>query len=343
MGVIIDVSEHQAVLNWEAIKGQIDGAIIRCGRGNDTPDQDDDYWARNLAECRRLKIPIESYIYSYAYTADMARSEARHAKRLLAGSGIKRIWYDLEEYRYGTYARTCLSAFAAEMKKDGYEVGLYTGEDFFNAYLRGTTGYPLWIAKYSSFKPNISQEYVAWQFTNGYRLNGVPGGVDASHWYGDFASKSASSYKPVKPKKPKLKIGIKTLNHGIIADKTSKAGCLNDAIVGIKLGVDIGSIEYRVHTLKGRWLSKITGNSWDDYYNGYAGNDKDPIDAIQIYYYTDISKTGGRYYSAQYSVKGAIKGGYYGTILDTNWEGTDGMHTAGKFGDPIVEIKATLA
>ena len=40
---IIDVSEHQGTINWEAVKGQIDGAIIRCGYGDDLASQDDIY------------------------------------------------------------------------------------------------------------------------------------------------------------------------------------------------------------------------------------------------------------------------------------------------------------
>ena len=33
--VIIDVSEHQGVIDWEKVKPHIDGAILRCGYGGD--------------------------------------------------------------------------------------------------------------------------------------------------------------------------------------------------------------------------------------------------------------------------------------------------------------------
>ena len=32
---VIDVSEHQGVIDWEKVKPQIDGAILRCGYGMD--------------------------------------------------------------------------------------------------------------------------------------------------------------------------------------------------------------------------------------------------------------------------------------------------------------------
>lgn len=342
MGVIIDTSQWQGTIDWAAVKPHIDGNISRCGYGGDDPTQDDKQWKRNVSECKRLGIPMEAYLYSYAYSEAMAISEAQHAIRLLKGTGIKRIWYDLEEFQYGTYAKLVLDAFAKVIEKAGYQVGIYASESYINSYLSGVTKYPIWCAKYSSYKPNIKQPYIGWQFTSGYRVEGINGRVDASHWYGEFASKAKKEEKSPTIVIPKLTIGIKTMNHGIIPDTTTKNGYQNDAIVGIKFGATAGRVEYRAHLLNRGWLPKVTGNSWEDYHNGYAGNDICPIDAIQLYYYTDLSKTNGQYYRAEYSVKGASKGAYYGVIHDTNWESTDGKNTSGKFGDPIVEIKARL-
>ena len=39
--MIIDVSEHNGVLNWGKLKPQIEGAILRCGYGSDKASQDD--------------------------------------------------------------------------------------------------------------------------------------------------------------------------------------------------------------------------------------------------------------------------------------------------------------
>ena len=38
---VIDVSEHQGSINWDAVKGHIDGAILRCGYGDNIASQDD--------------------------------------------------------------------------------------------------------------------------------------------------------------------------------------------------------------------------------------------------------------------------------------------------------------
>ena len=62
----IDVSQYQGLIDWEVVKDRIDFAIIRCGFGQDRPDQDDKLFRRNADECTRLNIPFGVYLYSYA-------------------------------------------------------------------------------------------------------------------------------------------------------------------------------------------------------------------------------------------------------------------------------------
>ena len=83
--IIIDVSQHQGVIDWNKVKGNIDGAILRCGYGDDITSQDDTQYARNLSECERLGIPRGVYLYSYARTETQAKSELAHILRLIKG------------------------------------------------------------------------------------------------------------------------------------------------------------------------------------------------------------------------------------------------------------------
>ena len=71
--LIIDVSYHNGVINWEKVKASAcAGAILRCGYGDDIASQDDKQWKRNANECTRLGIPFGVYIYSYAKTTAQA-------------------------------------------------------------------------------------------------------------------------------------------------------------------------------------------------------------------------------------------------------------------------------
>ena len=57
--LIIDVSYHNGVINWEKVKASAcAGAILRCGYGDDIASQDDKQWKRNANECTRLGIPL---------------------------------------------------------------------------------------------------------------------------------------------------------------------------------------------------------------------------------------------------------------------------------------------
>jgi hypothetical protein len=161
-------------------------------------------------------------------------------------------------------------------------------------------------------------------------------------------AESVTPTTPVTPSKiiiPNITYAVKTKKHGILPDvknRTDCAGYQNSEITAIKIGVDSGSVKYRVHTTAGKWMPYVTGADWKDYNNGYAGDDKTPIDAIEVIYTTDISKTGGKYYKACYQVKAKGYGSYWSNQYDNEkTNGQDGY--AGSFGTPIVEVKMSLS
>lgn len=171
--MIIDVSEHNGKLDWEKIKPQIEGAIIRCGFGSDYSKQDDAYYQRNVSECTRLGIPFGVYIYSYANTVTKARSEAAHVKRLVAGLNLAfPIFYDLEEERYSSYATKMANAWMEEMKD--YDVGIYANVNWWKNYLKGVDCKKKWVAYWGKTKPSIS-DMVLWQYSDNGTVAGQSG------------------------------------------------------------------------------------------------------------------------------------------------------------------------
>lgn len=55
----IDVSHHQGMIDWQLVKGAgIQFAFLKCTEGTSHVD---DYYATNVAECRRFAIPFGSY------------------------------------------------------------------------------------------------------------------------------------------------------------------------------------------------------------------------------------------------------------------------------------------
>ena len=107
------------------------------------------------------------------------------------------------------------------------------------------------------------------------------------------------------------------------------AGIKGKAITDIAVGVLKGSIKYRVHTLKGKWLPYVTRYNINDAINGYAGNGK-PIDAIEVIYYPAKNAVGKK---AVYRVS-PIKKGYFSWQKNNEKDKTQDGY-AGLFGKKI--------
>lgn len=195
---VIDVSYAQQNVDWDKVKPQIDGVILRCGYGSDISSQDDNQWARNIVEVERLGIPYGVYLYSYASNDSEIQSEINHTLRLIAGHKPKLgVFYDLEEASNGGIAAQAAKTWCNKIESAGYRPGIYCGAYFYKAYLNGvhnSVNALWWIAGYGTntgvpqlnYKPDPGFEYDAWQYTSVKVFNGINGGVDTSEWYADF-------------------------------------------------------------------------------------------------------------------------------------------------------------
>ena len=96
---------------------------------------------------------------------------------------------------------------------------------------------------------------------------------------------------------------VKTQKHGWLHEVKNLedyAGWENSPITGLAIKVDKGSIKYRVHIKGGNWLPYVTGCNINDFNNGFAGDGKNIIDAVEVYYFTpnDIRPYKKIYYRA---------------------------------------------
>ena len=135
----------------------VDYAILRCGFGNDTAEQDDAQYARNADECERLGIPYGVYLYSYAQTVAEAKSEAAHVIRLLKGRKLTYpVYYDLEDEattgkQSATRVGDIAEAFCESVIAAGYAVGIYASKHWFTNKLSDArfSRCPKWVAQYN--------------------------------------------------------------------------------------------------------------------------------------------------------------------------------------------------
>ena len=105
-----------------------------------------------------------------------------------------------------------------------------------------------------------------------------------------------------------------------VTNLTDYAGIQGNKIVGLAVKFSQGKCWYRVRC-NGKWLPKVTGCNWADAKNGWAGDGKHPITAVQIeiegsktaYYH--VSPLKKNYYPYQADVqKGSGMDGYAGDM-----------------------------
>jgi GH25 family lysozyme M1 (1,4-beta-N-acetylmuramidase) len=197
----IDVSKHQATIDWDKVKAAgVEVAIIRCGYGSNIALQDDTQFEANYAGAKRVGIKVGVYLYSYAKEVGAAKSEAEHVIRLLKGKTLDYpVYYDLEDSNTtGKCSASVIgdmaTAFCNAVKAAGYKVGIYANKYWFTSILTDSrfNNWDKWVAQYSN-DCTYQGKYTAWQYTSTGKVNGISGNVDMSYFYKDYSTASTAT------------------------------------------------------------------------------------------------------------------------------------------------------
>ena len=78
--MIIDLSENNTVLNWDEVKENVEGVILRCAYlGYKYPTiKEDKRFKEYASACNSKEIPLGIYFMSQAITEEEAREEAEY-------------------------------------------------------------------------------------------------------------------------------------------------------------------------------------------------------------------------------------------------------------------------
>lgn len=347
MRVLVDTSSNNGEVDFENLKVSygIEGAIIRCGYGNNEPSQDDTQFEPSCTACDRAGLPKGTYLYSYALSIDEAHSEAAHVLRLIQGKEFPLgIFIDMEDadgykarhglspYTHGELYTEICRVFWEDLEAAGYgNVGLYTNMDFRQHVLDMSqlAGMIQWVAWWRGTSDPAArpEDCQIWQYASG-NSSLSPTGLDMNYDYRKTDSGSGTQVNAV--------YRVSTREDGWlppVENLTDYAGIQGHQITGVAIQVSEGNIQYRVHVLGGGWLPWVTGYDIENYENGFAGNGT-VIDTIEVYYYTpqSIVEESG-YKRSAYRVS-PLWGNYYPWQYDTEQtEGQDGY--AGVYGAAI--------
>ena len=176
----VDISSNNGDISMEKIKSAgYDFVMIRCGFGEDIESQDDNRWEQNVRKAEAAGLPWGAYFYSYACSEESARSELRHALRLLKGKRpTMPVAFDMEDAdgykaRHGfSFTRRNVTnicrAFLDAIKP--LNAGIYTGLYWLRDWVDWKSlGCPIWNAQWN--KTDDFKGYM-WQYTDKLRIGG---------------------------------------------------------------------------------------------------------------------------------------------------------------------------
>ncbi|WP_454892078.1 RICIN domain-containing protein [Alloscardovia omnicolens] len=212
---VIDVSEWQGDINWDAVKADgVQGAIIRIGYGTDATDKKA---LRNLREVQRVGLPFGVYLYSYASNWSEAWAEGSNVVSILKKAGITSseqmsmpIFYDLENWTYAGHKHptspavydTIVNNFFMSVQLSGYgKVSVYSYTSFLKSVLNTSNIHSRtsWVASYGSSPRFVINSYEkGWQYTSTGSVNGISGNVDLNAYR--FNVQNTSNLNGTKPK-----------------------------------------------------------------------------------------------------------------------------------------------
>lgn len=181
---IIDVSSYQGLIDWNKVKPQIDGVILRLGFGSQTMDNK---FEINIKKIKELNIPYGIYLYSYAENKFEALQEAIFTLNKIKEYNLNPtlgVYYDIEEFYIGgnkvkisrEFYQKIIETYINHLKE--YNTSVYTYAKVYKYKLNEQTKkYVTWIAQYN-YSFTYNENYKIWQYTDSENIDGIKGKVD---------------------------------------------------------------------------------------------------------------------------------------------------------------------
>ena len=192
---IIDISSWQGDIDFEKVKDEVDGVIIRLGYGTTLLDEPvlDSKFYEYINELNRLDLLYGIYFYGYAQNIFASNLEVKFVNNVLSNLNISKdiyIFYDAEINTFNDiyYSRSIyepvVNNFITVLNGLGYSnVGLYSNYYMLtNGSLAFDHNYPIWVAEYND-ECHYDKDYIGWQFTSKGQINGINGNVDINLFY----------------------------------------------------------------------------------------------------------------------------------------------------------------
>jgi lysozyme len=188
----IDVSHHQAAIDWQAVKNMQD-KNIKIGftyiKATEGVSNTDNIFRRNWFKTKEANIIRGAYHFFVASKSGKAQAQ-NFIETVTLEKGDMPPVLDIEQTNGASAediqqrAKDFLLAIEKQYKVKPI---IYTNVDFYQNFLAGKfDDYPLWVAHYLvQDKPRIKRKWLFWQHNETGRVNGIDAYVDFNVFNGD--------------------------------------------------------------------------------------------------------------------------------------------------------------
>jgi lysozyme len=188
----IDVSHHQATIDWTAVKNMRDKnvkigfAFIKATEGLGNVDN---AFRRNWFKAKTNNLPRGAYHFFIASKSGKAQAENFIETVTLEKGDLPPV-LDVEQTNGAstTQIQQRVRDWLVAVEKH-YQVKpiIYSNVDFYENFLAGMADdYPLWVAHYLvKDKPRIERKWLFWQHNETGHVNGIDANVDFNVFNGD--------------------------------------------------------------------------------------------------------------------------------------------------------------
>jgi Lyzozyme M1 (1,4-beta-N-acetylmuramidase) len=194
---IIDVSHHQGLINWTAVKSDgVQGAFIKATEGKTVLDNKLEVNAKGAAAAG---LVIGFYHYAHSENNDPL-AEAAHFANAVKGFTAQFPYVLDVEGKASVIGRDPLSEWCLTWLKEverltGHPTMIYTGASFAKTFLnKQVASFPLWVAHYGVETPMANSIWSTWsvfQYTSSGKVNGITSDVDLNAMEREFFDKYA--------------------------------------------------------------------------------------------------------------------------------------------------------
>jgi GH25 family lysozyme M1 (1,4-beta-N-acetylmuramidase) len=248
-----DVSNWQhpygQAINWRAVKAQ--GASFAFVKVSEGSTYVNPYAANDLRQARAAGLYVSGYHFGRPRLP--LSTAAADARRFAAQLGNVRepgflppvldleVTGGLSPANVTAWAKSFMATLQSQI---GRVPMIYSGNWFWRGYMGNPSGfaqYPLWAAQYTSgIGPNLFGDFSYssfWQYTDSARVNGIPGGVDASWFHGSMAQLKSLAWVQYLPANSNQRTA-NSMSNLMLGDTSPAAGPSTGAHTGSRMAQD---------------------------------------------------------------------------------------------------------